>query len=405
MVATAPNFTYGTARLKDFQLELGEPKGGQPTIKHVVVKDEPAVPTNRFYSSLSATFGLGKIGPILKYVPADTLLKGMIKAHPDMVLRTVVERNQHGNNRLLALSKVSKAVARYDDVIETVGKYGGSDIKYVDGRVESFHSPRVGSNTFEVLGDAFENRFQLSVPIDGYGAPSVYLALLRQICSNGMVGRTRAFKTELAIGRGDDNVMFSINRALDSFNSDEGYAALRQRIEKAGKSWASVYESMQLYKRLIRGQSRKNITFDLGGTRPTGTIAELLTSKPDGKRKTLGEIADSGSPILTAFHRMTGDITELYGLANTDALSPKRQRTLPVRCSVYDVLNFATEVATHYATPSGANDLNAWVGGMMGAEYDMDGTKETFGEFADFHVGSKLSAGLTGSANDPAFNN
>ena len=41
---------------------------------------------------------------------------------------------------------------------------------------------------------------------------------------------------------------------------------------------------------------------------------------------------------------------KLYGLANLDTLSPKRQRTLPVDCKVYDLLNFATEIATHHAS-------------------------------------------------------
>lgn len=48
---------------------------------------------------------------------------------------------------------------------------------------------------------------------------------------------------------------------------------------------------------------------------------------------------------------MTGDTSRLYGLANLDALSAKRQRTLPVRCKVYelckvyDLLNFAPATA------------------------------------------------------------
>ena len=46
---------------------------------------------------------------------------------------------------------------------------------------------------------------------------------------------------------------------------------------------------------------------------------------------------------------MTGDLQRIYGMANLDALSVKRQRTLPAACKVYDLLNFASEVATHHA--------------------------------------------------------
>jgi hypothetical protein len=31
--------------------------------------------------------------------------------------------------------------------------------------------------------------------------------------------------------------------------------------------------------------------------------------------------------MITAFHRMTGDLSQIYGLANVDALSVKRQRS------------------------------------------------------------------------------
>lgn len=94
---------------------------------------------------------------------------------------------------------------------------------------------------------------------------------------------------------------------------------------------------------------------------------------------------------------MTGDPAEAYGLANLDALSFKRQRTLPVKCTVYDAINFTTEVATHYARPEGARRLNALVGTTISEEYDMEGTKDRFGEFADFLVESKMASGMTGS--------
>src|SRR5690242_21369888 len=48
--------------------------------------------------------------------------------------------------------------------------------------------------------------------------------------------------------------------------------------------------------------------------------------------------------------------------SNLDALSAKRQRTLPARCKVYDLLNFASEVATHHATPAGERGLQGFVG-------------------------------------------
>jgi hypothetical protein len=94
---------------------------------------------------------------------------------------------------------------------------------------------------------------------------------------------------------------------------------------------------------------------------------------------------------------MTGDTNKLYGLANLDSLSIKRQRTLPVRCTVYDALNFATEVATHYSVAGASRQLNAWVGTLISQEYDMEGTQQKFDDFDQFHIGAKMENQLTGS--------
>ena len=71
-------------------------------------------------------------------------------------------------------------------------------------------------------------------------------------------------------------------------------------------------------------------------------------------------------------------------------------------------LNFATEVATHYAEPQAARKLQAWVGSTVSEECDMEGTKEEFGDFADFLIDSKMSQGVSGSeyagAGAPALN-
>src|SRR5438445_155010 len=92
--------------------------------------------------------------------------------------------------------------------------------------------------------------------LDGYGRPSVYLSLLRLVCSNGAVGYSPAFRSELSVGRGDDGVAFALTRVLDGFNNEDGYAALRQRFESAAKSWASVNEAQKLYKLLARLHGR-----------------------------------------------------------------------------------------------------------------------------------------------------
>ena len=228
-------------------------------------------------------------------------------------MRICIERDsEKGTNRLLAVSNPTKPVVKYGDLLETLNRYDGNQLSYCDGVVQSTHSPRVGGNTFDISGDKFSNRFVMSSPIDGYGQPNIYLSLLRQVCSNGMIGYARAFRSSLSLGTGDDNPQFAIARALDGFGNDEGYAAIRQRLESATKSWASVYEANSFYKKLL-GMVVRN----------------QFRSAPKNELK-----SETGHPVLQAFHEMTGDISQLYGIANIDALSSKRQRTLPVKCTV-----------------------------------------------------------------------
>jgi hypothetical protein len=165
-----------------------------------------------------------------------------------------------------------------------------------------------------------------------------------------MIGYGRAFRSDISLGK---DISHCIERALETYDNGEGYAALRQRFESAQSSWASVRESVQLYKCLIKVRDRKDLT--------TETAVRDL-------------------------NRVTGNLNEIYGLANMDALSTKRQRILPTRCRVYDLLNFASEIATHHSTAEGARSMQAFIGGLISDEYDMEGTAETVADFSDFFV-------------------
>jgi hypothetical protein len=280
----------------------------------------------------------------------------------------------------------------YDDLMNTLGQYAGQDIIYADGVVESTHIPRAGANTFSICGDEFSNRFVMSVPVDGYGLPNIYLSLLRHICTNGAVGYAKAFRSSLALGKGNDDVNYSVVRALDGFGNDEGFAALRQRFEAAGKSWASVYESQSLYKHLLKMLYHKHVGWDGASLAGESGIRRFLQN--DNALDMLADnskgLEEMNSPVITAFHRMTGDVSRLYGLANPDALSVKRQRTLPIRAKVYDLLNFASEVATHHADEFGSRSSQAWLGSIISGEFDLENSADSFSEFKDFFLEKRL---------------
>lgn len=389
------SFDYDFLSVGDLRVETVEdPKTGKKTVAKVLVKDEPLNPTDRFWVSLFARYGFNSA--FFKYFDHQETFERISKIEKSDRMRLCIERDASGQGTLLGVSNPNKPIVVYDELMEMLGRYQGQSVMYHNGIVESTHTPRSGANQFEVSGDEFVNRFLLATPIDGYGAPNIYLSLLRLACENGVVGYTKAFRSSLALGKADDDVSPSLTRALDGFGNDEGYAAIRQRMEAAASSWCSVHESQTLYNLLVKLHSRRAIE-DMGGMTPAGAkkIAALLGNPALVSEQTPEE--GVGSPILKAYHALTGDTTKLYGLANLDALSVKRKRTLPVKCRVMDAINFATEVATHYANPEGSRMLQAWVGGLVTDEYDMEGTADQYGEFSDFLIEKKAEAGFTGS--------
>jgi len=386
MVASTKRFDYPFAAIGSLTVRTtADPKTDKPVVSAVVVDDEPIKPTDRFWLSLHARYGFNN--SVFKYFSHEEVFQRISEVEPRDRVRLCVERDtESGESRLLAISNPAKPVVHHESLMETLDRYDGDNITYCDGIVESTHMPRIGSNEFEIGDDTFWNRFVMSAPIDGYGQPSIYLSLLRQICTNGMVGYAPTFRSTLALGRGNDDVVYSIVRALDGFGNDEGYAALRQRFEAAAKSWASVYEAQSLYRLLVKLLTRRS----LRSSRVAPETSLLPNDQSPAGLHSSEKCAEAGSPIITAFHQMTGDVSQIYGLANVDALSVKRQRTLPVKARVYDLLNFASEVATHHADEQGARASQGWLGTLVSGEYDLEGSQDAFGDFQDFFIDRKL---------------
>jgi len=76
----------------------------------------------------------------------------------------------------------------------------------------------------------------------------------------------------------------------------------------------------------------------------------------------------------------------IYGVANLESLSVKRQRVHPTPCRVYDLINFASELATHRVLEAERPRLHAYIGTLISDEYDLEGTAEGVPEFNDLFL-------------------
>lgn len=345
------SFDYGRAAVRDLKIVGGRSfKSGKVLVTGLEVGGERAVPTRRFWKSFFARFSISD--NVFRYFePAEVFERVSAKA-PDDKFRYCLERGE-GPVRLLAVSSLRRPLISRDEICHLVGRRGGQGTKYDNGVVTSTHTPRSGERTFEIGGDKFRHQFVMETPVDGFGQPKIFLSFLRMICSNGAIGYARAFRSDISLGK---DLSHCIARALDSYDNGDGYAALRQRFESAQKSWASVRECVDLHKTLVKLNDRKQL-----------------------RRGTL----------LRDLEKLGGNLYELYGLANLDALSLKRQRVLPARCRVYDLLNFASEAGTHHATEAGNRVLQAYLGGLISEEYDLEGTAQSSADFSDFFIASE----------------
>lgn len=349
------NFEYGHARIKDFQVSAErDTRSGKVHVKSIDLQGEQLTPTPRFWRSMFQRFGFSE--SVFRYFDHGEVFQRIAACTPSDTVRYCVENSPEGKRRLLSISNPKRPVITHDEVVDLVDRYEGADVTYADGLITSTHRPRSGDCTFEIGGDHFKHRFVMETPIDGFSQPRIFLSFLRMVCSNGAIGYSRAFRSDVSLGK---DIGHCISRALDSYDNGEGYAALRQRFESAQTSWASLHECNSLYKILCKFERGKSI---------------------------------SAENVMLDFHKMTGRLHELYGMANLDALSEKRQRILPAKCRIYDLVNFASEVATHHSSGDANRSLQAYIGTLISDEYDMEGTAVDSTEFADLLLTESSSA-------------
>ncbi len=350
---TSPQFDYGHASVSDLRVrKVQRTPSGKVKLRHLEIKGRPVTASSRFWRSFFTRFGIAE--NVFRYFSPDEVFERITAQKSDESFRYCIAKTgpseSNNDGELLAVTNIKRPVIRYEEIAELVANYGGTNVRYHDGLVMSTHEPRGGSRSLQIGGDQFHDRFCLETPVDGYGHPRLFLSMLRLVCQNGMIGYAKAFRSDLPVGK---EMNYCIARALESFDNGDGYAAIRQRFESSQNSWASVHECLQLGVVLDRAQR-------------------------DRQLKVPG--------LIGRFRSIAGNMSELYGLANLEALSDKRRRILPSQARVYDLINFASEVATHHSLPEGSRRIQAYIGSLISDEYDLEGTAEGAADFDAFFV-------------------
>lgn len=367
-------FTYGTVRISDIKVETRPhpTKAGRKEVDHLLINDEPIKPTDRFWTSIATRFSaFGVNSQLFNLYDHDEVFNRLTERATSDLLRFTIERTPNRDPRILAVISPEKPTITYEALMNVLSAYTSDQVRYHEGIVTSVHSPTVGSSAYKVPcpydrgpTHEFRNRYMMEVAIDGYGKPVVYPGLERVDDGATLITKgTKTFKQELNVGKGADVVHHALTRALESYNTDEGFAALRNRMQYGRRSWASVYESQAAYKLLVKMIS-------------TGRITGVSD----------GESVDT-SQALNDFHTLTGDMSEIYGAADMDSLIAKKQRNLPVACTIYDLICFLAGLATYNSANMGHSDLYSLIGSFLGeGSYDLEKSRDKWKSFKDFTI-------------------
>jgi hypothetical protein len=348
MFSKIPKLEHRKIDLRSIKLDLLPYEKGVPrTVSTLSVDDTPCEYTPRFEKSLCHLFRQ-KESIFTLFDPVEVIERSLERMqNPEKAKITFcITQDDQGKevHNALAVIPPHQAIidlGRFTEILESE-QIKDEFVRYDDGTISSFHEP-VAKNPFLINGDNFIPGFNLFVPIDGYGSTNSYLSMLREVCSNGSIALAPTFRTQIKMGKHSPDKVLA--RFLQTFNNEEGFAAIKERLETASNSWASLREY---------GKLRSNLM-----------SYSIDSNKMDWEK------------VTKDLDTRAGDILSRYSIAGTHQLPPKVQQRIPTEISVYDLFNFATEVSTHYSTEKGYKKINAFAGTLLAEEggYDLEGSK------------------------------
>jgi hypothetical protein len=246
----------------------------------------------KFHRSALTLFSPGEVFERIRWRRPSDRVKVVIDEEGGCVLSCIGE-----DTSVLPISRVM-------DVLKEDGRISEFNYNSDSGVVEA----QIKLNErFVVRKDSgYEKGIVFSYPINNISAPSVFLELTRLVCTNGMVVRRREFSTKLIIDNQNGDHLRGI---LRSYNNQDGFDYLHERISKAQETKASMDE-VDLMARIIEGDKSKE-------------------------------------EFMPRYIDLTGSVNSMYDVQSIEQVKPSMRKCLPMRCSVNDLVTFATEITTH----------------------------------------------------------
>ena len=301
--------------------------------------------SDRFYKTLAAELGI-PFGVFGFFTPLEVMTRAAEK-EPDLALRVTVDTER---NQALGLTQdkgLPMPVKFIEGVLHEDRRL--QEVEYGNGMLSAMLDL---DDPWDVPNDStYHVRVRCRVPVDGVGMPDMSLATWRQICSNGAVAEAPLFRTKMEI---KDNSGEHFRRLLASFSNPAGVEMLQERMCTAAGTKASVGEVV-----LLDGLIRRSVA---------NTRNQMLL------RERLNEIADN--PCVR------------YGVTDLTNIGQKKRPLLPVGCSVADLLNFASELASHHAELlKPESTLHSFAGTVLSKDFDLEDLYPNAVRTSNFYLG------------------
>lgn len=309
--------------------------------------------TKRFLSSFARKLKVST--NIFRYFSGEEVFDRVAKYNPDLRLRATFD---HLTGEILGVVDANKKILPPEIAHRIFAEDPRTqELQYRDGIISAW---MVLDENFSIAGDSdYSRRLTLHYPVDGVSLPSFYLAVERLICSNGATMLTDAFRTEIEV---NDNSGTHLSRLVSSFSNEHGFRTMQSRLRVAHETRASIHELLVVQE----------------------LIQTLITSKSMYSR------------VNERLEQMAGDPCAQYEVTSLNNINTKRRPLLPVQCSVSDLINFCSELATHHGKEfSSPERIDVLIGRMLSHEFDLEDMYHTRKTAQAFFLENLESANLT----------
>jgi len=286
--------------------------------------------TPRFHKSLASELGI-PYGVFDLFQPEEVMRRAAV-VHPDLKLRVTLDRKRGEALGVTERKGVPVPVKFVENTLR--GDPRLREFSYRDGVITA--TLALSDSWFVKNDSEYHAHVQCRVPVDGVGRPDMNLATWRQVCENGAIAEAPIFRTKMEI---KDNNGSHFARLLKSFSNPEGIELLQERMTQAAETKASVGELYALEE----------------------VVRKVV---PEGHNQLV---------LCDRLHEMAANPCVRYGVTELGKIGQKKRPLLPVDCSVSDLLNFASELATHHKNiTTDAKRLHAYVGTLLAKGFDLE---------------------------------